>query len=83
MRVIIFGATGMVGAGALLESIHDARVTSILLVRRSTAGVSHPKVREPLPPDFFAYSRIQSEFAPPSAHFFFLGSPCTPIATPR
>ena len=73
MRVIIFGATGMVGAGALLESIEDARVTSILLVSRSTAGVSHPKVRELLHTDFFEYSRIQSEFASHDACFFCLG----------
>ncbi|MEP6572795.1 MAG: epimerase [Gemmatimonadota bacterium] len=83
MRVIIFGATGMVGAGALLECIEDARVTSILLVGRSTAGVGHPKVRELLHTDFFDYSRIQSEFASHDACFFCLGVSSARLTEPE
>ena len=30
MRVVIFGSTGMVGAGVLLECLDDARVNPVL-----------------------------------------------------
>lgn len=38
MNVVIFGATGMSGAGVLLECFADPRVTSILVVTRSPTG---------------------------------------------
>lgn len=53
MRVIIFGATGMVGKGVLLECLDDARIERVLLVSRHPIDVSHPKLREIVPQDFF------------------------------
>ena len=44
MKAIIFGATGMVGMGVLLECLDDERVESVLLVSRHPIDVSHPKV---------------------------------------
>ena len=38
MRVIIFGATGMVGKGVLLECLRDERVTHVLAVDIGTLG---------------------------------------------
>ena len=46
MRVVLFGATGMVGSGVLLECLDSPRVDSVLVVGRSSTGISHPKVRE-------------------------------------
>ena len=46
MRVIIFGATGMVGQGVLRESLLAADVEEVLAVIRTPTGVSHPKLRE-------------------------------------
>ena len=73
MKVIIFGATGMVGMGALLECLDDERVESVLLVSRHPIDVSHPKVHEILHKDFFDFSGIQSQFAGFDACFFCLG----------
>ena len=73
MRVILFGATGMVGAGALIECLADDRVTAVVSVSRRPTGVAHPKLRELLHSDFFNYSAIQSEFADADACFFALG----------
>ena len=73
MRVILFGATGMVGAGALIECLTADRVTAIVSVSRRPTGVAHPKLREVLHSDFFNYSAIQSEFAGADACFFALG----------
>ena len=46
MRVLLFGATGMIGGGALIECLADHRVTSVLVVGRSSSGVMHPKLTE-------------------------------------
>ena len=46
MKLILLGATGMVGAGALREALADADVETVLSVGRRPCGVSHPKLRE-------------------------------------
>ena len=53
MKVIIFGATGMVGQGALRECLLDPDVTAVLSIGRRALGQSHPKLRELLRPDLF------------------------------
>jgi uncharacterized protein YbjT (DUF2867 family) len=73
MKVVLFGASGMVGAGVLLECIEEPRIQAVLVVGRSSSGVTHPKVREILHRDFFDYTPIQSQFADCDACFFCLG----------
>lgn len=73
MRVVLFGATGMVGGGVLLECLDDPRVQSVVAISRSTAGRSHEKLREVLHADFFNYQALYSEFARTDACFFCLG----------
>jgi hypothetical protein len=73
MNVVIFGATGMVGKGVLLECIDDPRVERILLVSRHPIGIDHPKLRELIHQDFFNFSGVQAEFAELDACFFCLG----------
>ena len=46
MKVILFGATGMVGQGVLRECLVDPDVTRVLAVGRSATGQSHPKLTE-------------------------------------
>ena len=73
MKVILFGATGMVGAGVLNECLRDDRVTDVLLVSRSSSGRSHPKLREHLRSDFVGYSDAREAFRGADACFFCLG----------
>jgi uncharacterized protein YbjT (DUF2867 family) len=73
MKVVIFGATGMVGMGALLECLDDARVESVLLVSRHPIGLDHPKLREIIHKDFFDFSDVRPRFADLDACFFCLG----------
>ena len=73
MRALLFGATGMVGRGVLLECLEDSRVTSVLAVVRSSTGVSHPKLRELTHEDYFDYSAIETELSGHDACFFCLG----------
>ena len=54
MKVIITGATGMVGEGVLLECLISTEVTEVLSVSRRPSGVSHPKLKEYQVPDFLS-----------------------------
>ncbi len=42
----MFGATGMIGSGVLLECLNDPRVESVLAVGRTNLRRAHPKLRE-------------------------------------
>jgi uncharacterized protein YbjT (DUF2867 family) len=46
MRVLVYGATGMVGQGVLRECLRDERVTEVVTVGRRPTGQQHPKLRE-------------------------------------
>lgn len=46
MKVILFGATGMVGHGAMNAALTDKRVTQVLAVGRRPSGRHHPRLRE-------------------------------------
>ena len=73
MKVILFGATGMVGQGVLRECFIDAGVTEVLAVGRSPTGVQHAKLREVLHDNFTDFSKIESQLAGFDACFFCLG----------
>ena len=53
MKVILFGATGMVGQGVLRECLRDASVERVLAVGRTSTGQTHPKLRELVRKDLF------------------------------
>jgi hypothetical protein len=63
VKIILFGATGMVGAGALRELLADGKVDAILSIGRRSCGVSHPKLRELLLRDLFDFTAIESQLA--------------------
>ena len=73
MKVILFGATGMVGQGCLRECLLDGGVESVLAVGRSSSGQRHAKLREIVHDNFLDFSRIESELAGFDACFFCLG----------
>lgn len=56
MKLIIFGATGMVGSGALREALAASEVESVLSIGRQSCGLVHPKLRELLLPDLFDFA---------------------------
>jgi uncharacterized protein YbjT (DUF2867 family) len=73
MKVILFGATGMVGQGVLRECLLDADVETVLAIGRSPTGQRHAKLREIVHSDFLDYSAIESELTGYDACFFCLG----------
>jgi len=73
MKVILFGATGMVGQGVLRECLLDPDVERVLAVGRSPTGQRHAKLREIIHKDFTDFSGIESELTRYDACFFCLG----------
>jgi uncharacterized protein YbjT (DUF2867 family) len=73
MKVIIFGASGMVGQGVLRECLLDPDVEAVLSIARSPIGQTDPKLREILHKDFTSFAAIEGELAGYDACFFCLG----------
>lgn len=73
VNAIITGATGMVGKGVLLECLDHPEVESVLVINRSTLGISHPKLKEIIHTDFFDVSTLTDEFKNYNAVYFCLG----------
>jgi len=73
MKVILFGATGMVGQGVLRECLLDADVESVLAVGRSPTRQRNAKLRELMHDNFLDFSGLESQLAGYDACFFCLG----------
>lgn len=55
-KVIITGATGMVGEGVLLECLEHPQISEVLSVSRKSTNRTHPKLKEYLVPEFLNLS---------------------------
>ena len=73
MKVILFGATGMVGQGVLRHCLLDPDVESVISIGRKPSGVSHPKLRDLVHPDMFDFNVSADELAGYDTCFFCLG----------
>ncbi|CAI0768099.1 Uncharacterised protein [Serratia quinivorans] len=73
MKVIILGASGMVGQGALRECLRDPQVTEVLSIGRNVLVQSHTKLRQLTLPDLSDLSAIETQLAGYDACFFCLG----------
>jgi uncharacterized protein YbjT (DUF2867 family) len=73
MKIILFGATGMVGQGVLRECLLASDVEQVLTVGRSATGQQSPKLRELVHKDFTDFSAVEKELSGYDACFFCLG----------
>lgn len=73
MKVIIFGATGMVGQSALRECLMDDRVQEILTIGRKKTEHQHTKLRQIQLSNVAELSSIEHEITGYDACFFCLG----------
>jgi uncharacterized protein YbjT (DUF2867 family) len=73
MKVILFGATGMVGQGVLRRCLLDPDVESVLSIGRKPSGASHPKLRDVVRNDMFDFNVSAAELSGYDACFFCLG----------
>ena len=73
MKVLLFGATGMVGQGVLRECLLDPEVERVVVIGRSATGQQHPKLRDIVHANLHDFSAIEPEMAGFDACFFCLG----------
>ncbi|WP_230858161.1 NAD-dependent epimerase/dehydratase family protein [Actinoplanes aureus] len=73
MRVIVFGATGMVGQGVLRECLLAPDVTGVLAVTRTPTGLHHPKLHEAILTDLADLTSIEADLSGYDACFYCLG----------
>ena len=73
MKVILFGATGMVGQGVLRECLLDPEVDSAMAIVRSSTGQQNAKLQELVHKDFLDFTGIEGRLSGYDACFFCLG----------
>jgi uncharacterized protein YbjT (DUF2867 family) len=73
VKVILFGATGMVGQGVLRECLLDPEVESVLAIGRNNTGQQYEKLREIVHKDLSDLSAIAGRLSDYDACFFCLG----------
>jgi uncharacterized protein YbjT (DUF2867 family) len=73
LKVILFGATGMVGQGVLRECLVDAGIEQVLVIGRRATGQPHAKVREVLLADLLAVPTLGQTLDGYDACFYCLG----------
>ena len=73
IKVIITGATGMVGEGVLFECLQNEKVAEVLIISRRHYEMQHPKLKELLVPDFFRMDFVHGQLNGYDACFFCAG----------
>ena len=73
-RLVIVGATGMVGGYALRYALNQAVVGGVTAIGRRTLGIAHPKLREVLHRDFADCSALAETLSSQDAAIFCLGT---------
>ncbi len=73
INAIITGSTGMVGKAVLLECLDHPEVESVLILNRRPIGMTHPKLKEIIPDDFYDLSPLEQDLKKYNACFFCLG----------
>lgn len=73
MKILIFGATGMVGQGVLRECLLAPDVQGVVAIGRNPTGQQHAKLRDLVHKDMYDYSAIESQLQGFDACFFCLG----------
>lgn len=73
-RLVIVGASGMVGGYALRYALESSAVGTVTSIGRSKVGISHPKLTEVLHPDFANCSALADTLLGQDAAVFCLGA---------
>jgi putative NADH-flavin reductase len=73
MRIVIFGASGMVGQGALRECLRDPEVEQVISLVRAPTGTACKKLREIVHKNFLDFTSIEHELTGLDACLYCLG----------
>ena len=76
IRLVIVGASGMVGGYALRYALNDPAVGHVTSIGRRKLGISHPKLGEVVHPDFADCSALTEWLSEQDAAVFCLGARC-------
>lgn len=83
MRIIVTGATGLVGAEVLRQAILNPEVTSITALTRKAPTVVHDKIKVVLHQDFENYSGLESLLNEHDAVVWALGISQSQVSKPQ
>lgn len=73
MKVLLFGATGMIGQGVLRECLIDSDVAKVVTVGRRPTGQKHAKLSELVCPDLANLAPLEPQLTGFDACLFCLG----------
>jgi uncharacterized protein YbjT (DUF2867 family) len=73
-RLVIVGATGMVGSVALRDALDRPAVAAVTAIGRKATGLTHPKLKEVFHQDFADCSALAGALADQDAAVFCLGT---------
>lgn len=73
IKVIITGATGMVGEGVLFECLQNEKVSEVLIINRRHYEHNHQKLKELIVPDFFKLDQFADSIKGYDGCFFCAG----------
>jgi uncharacterized protein YbjT (DUF2867 family) len=73
-RLVVVGATGMVGGYALRYALNNTAVNSVTSIGRKKLGISHPKLKEVLHQDFADCSPLADPLSNQAAVVYCLGT---------
>jgi uncharacterized protein YbjT (DUF2867 family) len=73
MRIVIFGASGMVGQGALRECLRDPEAEQVVSIVRAPTGTTHEKLREIAHKNFLDFTPIENQLTGLNACLYCLG----------
>jgi uncharacterized protein YbjT (DUF2867 family) len=73
MKVIVTGATGMVGSEVVRQAIEDNDISEVITLARKPLNIEHAKVKNIIHKDFMDYSSLHSILASCDACIWCLG----------
>lgn len=72
-KVLITGATGMVGGIVLRHCLEDDRIGEVVSISRRTVGIEHPKLKEVIHADFSDLSALDHVMTGVGAAYYCIG----------
>ena len=81
MRILMTGATGLLGQGVLHEALADVSVTRVAVLGRRALAHPDPRVEDLVVERFDDLSAVHARLAPFDACFYCAGAP--PLGTPE
>ena len=79
-KVVIFGATGMIGKAVLLECLEDERIKEVTCIMRKYLDVKHPKLRVLICKDFKKLEELSNKIQEYNACYYAIGIPSSGLS---